>query len=77
MPDEEEARLLGETTKYYELSLAAWAALAHSVHSVVDDGETDLKLLEANTTARLRYVAARAALWAYRTSHAGKKLNGS
>jgi hypothetical protein len=77
MPDEEEARLLAETRKNYELGLAAWAALAHPVHSVVNGGETHQKLLEANITARLRYVAARAALWAYRTSSLCKKLNGS
>jgi hypothetical protein len=68
MADEEEARLLAEEAKCHRLSLAAWAALAHPVHSVVNDGEVHQKLLAANASARLRYVAARAALHVYRSS---------
>jgi hypothetical protein len=67
-PDEEEARLLADGNKCHELSLAARAALFHPLHSIIDGSEAHQKLLEANATARLRYVAARTARHAYRSS---------
>jgi hypothetical protein len=64
--------LLADAKKCRELSLAAWAALFHPIHSVINGSEAHQRLLEFNATARARYVAAKAALHAYRRSRPTK-----
>jgi len=71
MPEQEETRLRAALTDCHGLSLAASYALTHAAQSVANDNGAYLKLVEANATASVQYIAARVALRAYRTT---KKL---
>jgi hypothetical protein len=75
VPEENETRLIAELNKSHQLYVAAWEDLARPAHSVIHNGEVHRKLLEAQAAARLRYVAVKAALWAWRASRRAEQNN--
>jgi hypothetical protein len=68
MPDQEETRLHAALTDCHGLSLEAKYALTHASCPVANQIDAYLKLVEADATAKVQYIAARVALRAYHTT---------